>query len=142
MSCAGDGAGCLVATPHAFFARVVAEDCGVALPAQGEYAIAQLFLPREMDEFHASKGIVEKCAPAACRCMHACRKRVSPCMAMRRALGARHAWIVPGSEATGLSLSPFTFRRTLLMIGPKEADAVHICRPRPLLVFGHSSSTC
>ena len=57
---AGEGAGCLVATPADFFARVVREDCGVRLPPPGEYAIAQLFLPREPDEFHASKGIVAK----------------------------------------------------------------------------------
>jgi hypothetical protein len=49
-----------VATPVDFFARVVREDCGVRLPPPGEYAIAQLFLPREPDEFHACKGVVAK----------------------------------------------------------------------------------
>ena len=61
-----------------FFARVVREDCGVKLPPQGEYAIAQLFLPREMDEFHASKGIVEKCARLAAPSMLACQHAFFP----------------------------------------------------------------
>ncbi|EIE24001.1 glutamate synthase, NADH-dependent [Coccomyxa subellipsoidea C-169] len=58
----GDGAGCLVAIPHDFFSRVVREDCGVRLPAPEEYAIAQLFLPREPEQYHAAKGIVAKVA--------------------------------------------------------------------------------
>lgn len=56
----GDGAGCLVAIPHDFFTRVVREDCGVRLPAPEEYAIAQLFLPKEPEQYHAAKGIVAK----------------------------------------------------------------------------------
>ncbi|CAL8462475.1 g2008 [Coccomyxa elongata] len=58
----GDGAGCLVAIPHEFFTRVVREDCGVRLPAPEEYAIAQLFLPKEPEQYHAAKGIVAKVA--------------------------------------------------------------------------------
>ena len=74
-----------MATPHEFFARVVREDCGVKLPPQGEYAIAQLFLPREMDEFHASKGIVEKCARLAAPSKLACSRR-PPKVSIRWAL--------------------------------------------------------
>lgn len=49
-----------MAIPYDFFTRVVREDCGVRLPAPEEYAIAQLFLPREPEQYHAAKGIVAK----------------------------------------------------------------------------------
>jgi len=42
----GDGAGILVQIPHKFFAKK-AKEIGFALPAPGEYAIGQLFLPTE-----------------------------------------------------------------------------------------------
>jgi glutamate synthase domain-containing protein 1 len=50
----------LVAIPHGFFSRVVREDCGVRLPAPEDYAIGQLFLPKEPEEYHKAKGIVAK----------------------------------------------------------------------------------
>jgi len=43
---AGDGAGILVQIPHAFFARVTKE-LGFTLPAPGDYAVGQLFLPTD-----------------------------------------------------------------------------------------------
>jgi glutamate synthase (NADPH) large chain len=45
---AGDGAGILVQTPHEFFAAE-AERLGFALPAPGEYAVGQIFLPQDPD---------------------------------------------------------------------------------------------
>jgi len=42
----GDGAGILVQIPHKFFAKKTAE-LGFTLPAPGEYAVGQLFMPRE-----------------------------------------------------------------------------------------------
>ena len=45
---AGDGAGILVQIPHAFFVKK-ADKLGFALPKPGEYAIGQLFLPRDPD---------------------------------------------------------------------------------------------
>jgi glutamate synthase (NADPH/NADH) large chain len=45
---AGDGAGILVQIPHKFFAKK-ADLLGFTLPAPGEYAIAQLFMPRDPD---------------------------------------------------------------------------------------------
>ena len=42
----GDGAGILVQIPHKFFAKKAAE-LGFTLPEPGQYAIGQLFLPRE-----------------------------------------------------------------------------------------------
>ena len=77
----GDGAGCLVAIPHGFFARVVREDCDVRLPGEGQYAVGHLFLPKEPELYNAAKGIIAKCAylplhpspgciyhPHACEC--------------------------------------------------------------------------
>jgi len=43
---AGDGCGILIQLPDAFF-RKEAEKLGIALPPEGEYAIAFLFLPRD-----------------------------------------------------------------------------------------------
>lgn len=43
----GDGAGILCAIPHDFFVRVVKDDCFTKLPAAGEYAIGQFFLPND-----------------------------------------------------------------------------------------------
>ena len=57
----GDGAGCLVAIPHGFFARVVREDCDVRLPEEGQYAVGHLFLPKEPELYNAAKGIIAKC---------------------------------------------------------------------------------
>ena len=56
----GDGAGCLVAIPHGFFARVVREDCDVRLPGEGQYAVGHLFLPKEPELYNAAKGIIAK----------------------------------------------------------------------------------
>ena len=42
----GDGAGILIQMPDALF-RKWAEDQGKSLPAQGEYAVAMCFLPRD-----------------------------------------------------------------------------------------------
>jgi len=43
---AGDGAGILVQIPHKFFARA-AKQLGFELPAVGEYAIGQIFMPHD-----------------------------------------------------------------------------------------------
>src|SRR5437773_9473980 len=43
---AGDGAGILVQIPHKFFAKK-ADRLGFALPNPGEYAVGQLFMPRD-----------------------------------------------------------------------------------------------
>src|SRR6188768_756529 len=45
---AGDGAGILVQIPHAFFHKEAAK-IGFQLPPLGEYAIGQLFMPRDPD---------------------------------------------------------------------------------------------
>ena len=42
----GDGAGILFQVPHRFF-RKEAQKCGHLLPAEGDYGVAMLFLPRD-----------------------------------------------------------------------------------------------
>ena len=79
----GDGAGCLVAIPHGFFARVVREDCDVRLPGEGQYAVGHLFLPKEPELYNAAKGIIAKCVPLPTAAQswllhlspHACKRR-------------------------------------------------------------------
>lgn len=51
----GDGAGILCAIPHDFFVRVVKDDCFTKLPAAGEYAIGQFFLPNDPELRHNIK---------------------------------------------------------------------------------------
>src|SRR6266545_2287419 len=43
----GDGAGIVVQTPDKFFRKVMAKQ-GVALPTKGQYAVSQVFLPRDI----------------------------------------------------------------------------------------------
>ena len=45
---AGDGAGILVQIPHKFYAKLAAE-LGFTLPAPGQYAVGNLFMPRDPD---------------------------------------------------------------------------------------------
>src|SRR5687767_14972567 len=45
---AGDGAGILVQIPHTFFVKA-ADKLGFKLPAPGEYAVGQLFMPTDPD---------------------------------------------------------------------------------------------
>ena len=45
---AGDGAGILVQIPHPFFVKAAGK-LGFALPAPGEYAVGNLFMPRDPD---------------------------------------------------------------------------------------------
>ena len=53
---AGDGAGMLVQIPHKFFAKKAAE-IGFTLPKPGEYAVGQLFLPRDEAWREVIRGI-------------------------------------------------------------------------------------
>ncbi len=43
----GDGAGILTGMPHEFFVKVAKQDLGVDLPAAGQYAVGNVFLPTE-----------------------------------------------------------------------------------------------
>src|SRR5262245_51890591 len=53
---AGDGAGILVQVPHKFFAKVAAKQ-GFKLPKPGEYAVGQLFMPRDPDWRQVNRDI-------------------------------------------------------------------------------------
>src|ERR1700743_93683 len=52
----GDGAGCLIQSPHGLLAAW-AQDEGVDLPPAGEYAVAMCFLPR--DELAREMGMAQ-----------------------------------------------------------------------------------
>jgi glutamate synthase domain-containing protein 2/glutamate synthase domain-containing protein 1/glutamate synthase domain-containing protein 3 len=53
---AGDGAGILIQIPHKFFVRV-ADKLGFKLPKPGEYAVGQLFMPRDPDWRQVNRDI-------------------------------------------------------------------------------------
>jgi glutamate synthase (ferredoxin) len=55
----GDGAGILLQTPHAFFQQETAK-LGVSLPGPGEFAVGQLFLPRDAKSRKAMERIVDE----------------------------------------------------------------------------------
>ncbi len=54
----GDGCGILVQIPHGFF-REEMQKLGVTLPAPGDYAIGQFFLPRDADMRKKARDIVD-----------------------------------------------------------------------------------
>ena len=56
---AGDGCGMLLQIPHAFFAAKAGE-LGFALPAEGEYAIGVMFLPKAREAAEEITSIVEE----------------------------------------------------------------------------------
>jgi glutamate synthase (NADPH/NADH) large chain len=55
----GDGCGILVQIPHAFFEQEC-KRLGFALPAPGQYAIGQFFLPRNEDVRAKARAVVEE----------------------------------------------------------------------------------
>ena len=55
----GDGAGCLVAMPHAFLRAVVKADCDVDLPEPEDYGVGMCFLPNADKALYAkAKAII------------------------------------------------------------------------------------
>ncbi|HEY8126295.1 MAG TPA: glutamate synthase central domain-containing protein, partial [Methylocystis sp.] len=55
----GDGCGILLQIPHEFFKAECAK-LGIELPAAGDYAIGQFFLPRDPETRASARGIIEK----------------------------------------------------------------------------------
>jgi glutamate synthase domain-containing protein 2/glutamate synthase domain-containing protein 1/glutamate synthase domain-containing protein 3 len=55
----GDGAGVLVQIPHGFFLREAGRQ-GCALPAEGRYGAAMLFLPRQDEKRARARALVER----------------------------------------------------------------------------------
>lgn len=55
----GDGAGILTSLPYSFF-ETIAVDMGISLPAPGQYAVGNIFLPQIEKERDLCKDIIEK----------------------------------------------------------------------------------
>ncbi len=55
----GDGAGVLLQVPHAFFVKVT-KSLNLALPAEGQYAVGMVSLPRDENERENCRGIVNR----------------------------------------------------------------------------------
>ena len=58
----GDGAGILTGIPHAFLQKVAKQDLGVDLPAAGQYAAGNVFLPTEAAERQRCKDEIAQTA--------------------------------------------------------------------------------
>jgi glutamate synthase (NADPH/NADH) large chain len=56
----GDGAGFLTALPHEFLAKVAKSDLGVELPAPGQFAAGNIFLPRDEAEREQCKATITR----------------------------------------------------------------------------------
>lgn len=56
----GDGAGILLAMPHAFFANAVDQLNGFQLPEKGKYGVGMIFLPKEPKEYEKAKTILRQ----------------------------------------------------------------------------------
>ena len=54
----GDGAGLLIQIPHEFFARETVK-LGIDLPAPGNYAVATVFLPQDIEERKKCEDVIE-----------------------------------------------------------------------------------
>ncbi|WIA23003.1 hypothetical protein OEZ85_001356 [Tetradesmus obliquus] len=58
----GDGAGMLCAMPDSFFSSVLMDEQSFRLPPLGEYAVGQVFLPRDEAQRNKAKCIMERVA--------------------------------------------------------------------------------
>jgi glutamate synthase (NADPH/NADH) large chain len=54
----GDGAGILTALPHEFLARIASESLGAELPAPGQFAAGNVFLPTDSAERETCKQLI------------------------------------------------------------------------------------
>src|SRR5687768_12935324 len=55
----GDGAGILISLPDKFFRKEMKKH-GVTLPKQGQYGVAQIFLPKDMISRNTCIGMIEE----------------------------------------------------------------------------------
>ena len=55
----GDGAGILVGLPHDFFRRIARDELGAELPAVGQFAVGNLFLPRSSEERERCRSFID-----------------------------------------------------------------------------------
>ncbi|KAL6762553.1 hypothetical protein V8C86DRAFT_1824990 [Haematococcus lacustris] len=58
----GDGAGILVAMPDTFLSNTLLEEQGIRLPPAGEYAVGQVYLPRDEGLRHRARTIIDTLA--------------------------------------------------------------------------------
>lgn len=58
----GDGAGILVAIPHAFLSAAAQAECGIELPPLGDYAVGQVFMPTDEATREKAKAAIHKVA--------------------------------------------------------------------------------
>jgi glutamate synthase (NADPH/NADH) large chain len=61
----GDGAGIMTSLPHAFLTRVAKEEFGIDLPASGQYAAGNVFLPVDESERAHCKKLVNQLIEAS-----------------------------------------------------------------------------
>ncbi|KAG0168991.1 glutamate synthase [NADH] [Apophysomyces sp. BC1034] len=60
----GDGAGVMTGIPHQFFVNETSRDLGIQLPAEGQYAVGNLFMKGEVESLAESKKVFEDLASA------------------------------------------------------------------------------
>ncbi|KAL4855140.1 Glutamate synthase [NADH] [Chlorella vulgaris] len=58
----GDGAGILVAIPHAFLSAAAHAECGIELPPLGDYAVGQVFMPTDEATREKAEAAIHKVA--------------------------------------------------------------------------------
>jgi glutamate synthase (NADPH/NADH) large chain len=56
----GDGAGMLTGLPESFFRQIARQDLGIDLPKYGQFAVGNVFLPRDADERMRCKTLVNQ----------------------------------------------------------------------------------
>ena len=54
----GDGAGILMALPHGFFHKIAEQELGAELPAAGQYAVGNIFLPQLKAEREKCRKVI------------------------------------------------------------------------------------
>ncbi|KAI8373021.1 uncharacterized protein BYT42DRAFT_578944 [Radiomyces spectabilis] len=60
----GDGAGVMTGIPHQFFVNETSRELGITLPAEGQYAVGNLFMKGDDDSLKESKKVFEDLAAA------------------------------------------------------------------------------
>ncbi|CAO3641354.1 unnamed protein product [Cunninghamella blakesleeana] len=60
----GDGAGVMTGIPHQFFVNETSRELGVQLPAEGQYAVGNLFMKGDEESVNESKKVFEEMATA------------------------------------------------------------------------------
>ena len=112
----GDGAGILVAIPHAFYASTMAKK-GITLPEPGGYAVGMLFLPRDPDLRFKAKADLDRVA-----------NQLGHTVLGWRAVPTNNAEVGPSARSTEpvveqVFLTPSKSESPLASAGPGDAAA-------------------